>query len=832
MPKVAPIQNNFMGGEISPYFAARVDSERYQIALNVCLNYLPILEGGLTRRPGTMFANEVKDSTKSTRLVRFEFSTTQAYILEFGHNYIRFYRNNGQILNLGSPYEVATTYTEAELFELNFTQSADVLYIVHPSHKPAKLLRRGHADWLLQDIDFQDGPYNTTNSTSTTLAPSAATGTGVTLITGPSVAVTGAVSSGGLIKITATAHGKTTGDRVFIASVGGTVEANGTWLVTVIDADNFTLDGSTFVNAYTAGGTVVPGLFYSTDVGRFIRLKEGSTWGYGKITAFTNAGSVTIEVLSTLTNTNAKTNWRLGVFSGTTGYPATVVFHEDRLFFAGVSSTPQRIDGSRSGDYESFAPSDMDGTITASHAVSFSLNSNDVNVIRWLVSDEKGMLAGSVGGEWVIKSASPTEALSPTSITAKRATSYGSANIAPVQSGKAAIYIQRAGKKLREFNYFYDVDGFRATDLTAISSHISGEGLVQMAAQKEPQSFIWCVREDGVLACMTYDRDLDSLKVGWHRHILGGNSNAAGDSAAVESVAVIPSADGSRDELWLIVKRYINGQTYRYVEYLTKLFEDTDDQKEAFFVDCGLTYDSPLAISAITNANPAVVTSTAHGLSNGNTIILDEIQGMKETAGDSDSYLNNRICTVAGVTANTFQLVGVNSTTFTTYVTGGNVRKRVSTISGLDHLEGETVSILADGAVQPDKVVSGGSITLSTPAGTVHIGLGYNSDGQLPRIEAGAADGTALGKIRRINHVGVMLHRSLGLKLGPSFDDLTNIIFRDSADPMGRAPRLFTGIISEEVSFDYDFENNVSWRQDQPLPSTVLAILPRMVTQD
>jgi hypothetical protein len=141
MPKVAPLQSNFNGGEFSPLLYGRVDTDRYGTGLATCLNYKPTIQGGLIRRPGSYYVAEVKDSTKATRLVEFEFSTTQAYIIEFGDQYFRFYRNHGQI---GAPYEIASPYLEADLFDLRFTQSADVLYITHPDYEPRKLSRTGH----------------------------------------------------------------------------------------------------------------------------------------------------------------------------------------------------------------------------------------------------------------------------------------------------------------------------------------------------------------------------------------------------------------------------------------------------------------------------------------------------------------------------------------------------------------------------------------------------------------------------------------------------------------------------------------------------------------
>lgn len=832
MPKVSPLQSNFNGGEFSPFLYGRVDNERYQTGLETCTNFIPTIQGGLTRRPGTYFVYEVKDSTKSTRLVSFQFSVTQAYILEFGDQYIRFYKDNGIIESSPStPYELATTYLEADLFQLKFTQSADVLYIVHPDYPPAKLSRTSDTAWTLTDIDFVNGPYLPNDDRGWTLTPGAATGS-TTVTTGATVAVSGAADNGsGLVRITTgSAHGFSTGERVGIAGVTGTTEANGSWTITVITTTTFDLQGSTFANAYVSGGTVYPGVFYSTDVGRTIRVLQGSTWGYGEITAFGHAGSVTVSIVDTWTSTAPKTVWRLGVYSETTGYPACVTFHEDRLFFGGAPNVPQRIDGSRTGDYETFSTSDADGTITASHAVSFTLNSNDVNVIRWFSPDEKGLLVGTVGGEWVIRAASINEAISPTNISAKKSTSYGSADIQPVQVGKATLHLQRSTRKLREFLYFYDVDGFRANDLTLIAEHITGEGMVELAYTKEPQSIVWGVRNDGALIGMTYERDLDALRAGWHKHFIGGYGDAANNSAVVESIASIPSPDATREELWMVVKRYIDGSTVRYVEYLTKFFEDTDDQQDAYFVDCGLTYDNPLTITAITQASPAVVTSAAHGLSDGDKVKIMDVQGMSEVNGES--YI------VANSTTNTFELTAVNdgsdidSSSYTAYVSGGVVRKFVSTVSGLDHLEGQTVSVCADGAPQPNKTVSSGAITLSTSATVVHVGFGYNSDAQMLRLEAGSADGTALGKTRRIHRVGFLLHRSLGLQIGTSLTDLDTLTFRTSTDPMTRAPALYTGIISETIQADYDFENKIAWRQSQPLPCTVLAVMPQMHTQD
>lgn len=830
MPKVSPIQTSFGAGEFSPLLHGQVELDRYRQALDTCLNFIPSLQGGLVRRSGTYYVASTKTATDNARLLAFEFSTTQAYILEFGDQYIRFYRNGGQIeTSPGVPYEIATPYLQADLFQLRITQSADVLYIVHPGYAPRTLSRTAHTSWTLAAITFTDGPYLPTNTTAVVLTPSAATGSGVTLSTGPTTAITATANAAGLVRITSTGHGKTTGDRVGISGIVGTTEANGSWTVTVIDANNFDLQGSTYANAWISGGTVYPFLFQSTDVGRLVRMQEGSVWGWVTITAFVNYGQVTVTVGSTLTDTTSKSFWRFGAWSATTGYPACVTFHEDRLVFAGNTNLPQRMDASVTSEYSNFAPSGTDGVVAATSALSFTFNSNDVNVVRWVISDEKGLLAGTAGGEWIVRPSSQSEALTPVNITAKRSTSYGSANVQAVQFGKSILFLQSAGRKVRELTYFFDADGFRATDMTMLAEHITQGGIVEMSAQKEPQPILWCVREDGYLVGLTYERDVDSFKVGWHRHLLAGVSDAGGTAAQVESVACIPSSSGTRNELWLLVKRYVNGAVVRHIEYMKPLFDNETEQKDAFFVDCGLTYDVPKTITAITKANPGVVSSTAHGFSDGDKVLLSDILGMTELNGES--------VLVASAAANSFAITdlsgnNINTTNYTTYVSGGEARKFVTAISGLTHLEGQVVDILGDGAVQPSKTVASGAITLSTSATTVHIGLGFDSDGKMLRLNAGAADGTAIGKTQRTHRVGIMLHRSLGLKIGMDFDDLKTITFRESSDPLSRAVPLFTGILSETVDGDYDFENQFCFRQDQPLPCMILALMPQMLTQD
>jgi hypothetical protein len=763
MAKVSPIQSNFNGGEVSPLIYGRPDLDKYQTGLRTCLNFIPMLQGPVERRPGTQHIVEVKTSSKATRLVPFEFSTEQAYVIEFGDLYIRFIKDRAQIVS-GTAVEVTTTYAEADLFQLKFAQSADVLYVTHPTYPPRKIERASDTSWSITDIDFQDGPYLNTNATGTTLTLSGTSG---------SVTVTASAATG--------------------------------------------------INNDTG--------FQTTDVGRLIRWQDpANNWTWLEITARASTTSVTATIQGpNASATTATTSWRLGVWSATTGYPACVTFHQNRLTFAGPTEYPQRIDMSVTSDFENFAPTDQDGTVTDDKAVATSLSADNVNSIIWLSDDEKGLIVGTVGGEWVIRPNDNGGVITPSNIQGTRSSAFGSANIQPARVGNAVVFTQRSGLKLRELSYVFEDDGYRAPDMTLIAEHITQSGIIEMAHQNEPQSIVWMCLTDGTLVGMTYDKDQAIL--GFHRHVVGGSSDQYGvTQAKVESVCVIPNPTGNADELYIIVNRYIDGGTKRYIEYLKPFWRSDNDPEEAFFVDSGLTLDDPKTITAVTQADPGVVTTSgAHGFSDGEIVRIKNVQGMTE--------LNGNFYQVANSASTTFELttragVNVDTSGYTAYQTAGEVRKRVTTISGLGHLEGQEVAILAEGATHPRKTVSSGSITLDREASEAQVGLPYNSDFETLRQYAGARDGTTQGKTLRINRVFVRLYQTGGGKFGSDSSNLDPMIFREGGDDMDTAVALFSGDYEIEWDGDYGKNERIFIRQDQPLPTTILAVMPQLVVQD
>jgi hypothetical protein len=168
--------SDFTGGEISPKLKGRTDLKKYFSSCATILNMVVMPQGGATKRPPTLYVANNKNQSGLNRPVRFVFSTVQAYTLEFSNTNVRIYANDGVVLNAGVPVDVVVPYVTADLLALKFCQSADTLFIFHPSYPPAKLVRSSHTSWAHSNLVFRDGPYLPVNTTTTTLTPSAASG--------------------------------------------------------------------------------------------------------------------------------------------------------------------------------------------------------------------------------------------------------------------------------------------------------------------------------------------------------------------------------------------------------------------------------------------------------------------------------------------------------------------------------------------------------------------------------------------------------------------------------------------------------------------------------
>jgi hypothetical protein len=460
-------------------------------------------------------------------------------------------------------------------------------------------------------------------------------------------------------------------------------------------------------------------------------------------------------------------------------------------------------------------------------------------------STAQALLAGTYASEWAMTPSGNSEALSSTNFNAQQSSFYGSANIAAAKIGNAVMYVQRASRKLREMAFFFMAGTFRSTDLTEISEHITLPSLIQIAVQKEPQPLIWGIRSDGALVSLIYDRNDVSLSVGWTRRILGGASDSAGTPPIVLSMAVVPDPLVTFDQMWVIVKRWINGAIVCTVEYMTKTTDDSILAEDSFQADCGGTYDVPKTITAITIASPGVVTSAAHGFSNGDAVQIVGVNGLNKSTTDtngnvtSTNAVNEQTFVVASVATNTFALHdfsgnNVSTVGYGVWVSGGQVRKLVTTISGVNWLENETVGVLTDGGIHPDVVVSNsGVITLNYPAAKVQFGYRYKSQGKLLRAEAGSADGSSIGATRRTTRAAIQMHRIGDLSIGTTFNNLIPIDFSQvDQNQADNAVPLFSGIVREGLESAYDFESQLCFEESSMLPGIIQSITTFMEEQD
>ena len=382
----------------------------------------------------------------------------------------------------------------------------------------------------------------------------------------------------------------------------------------------------------------------------------------------------------------------------------------------------------------------------------------------------------------------------------------------PVVVGKSVLFVERGGKLVRDLAYSLEVDGYRGNDVSILANHFFERyAIKEWSYQQKPDSIIWAVREDGALLGFTYQREHDVWA--WHYHVTDGE---------FESVATIPT-DSGLDETYFIVKRTINGQTKRYVERLRDRLP-TDDVQDAFFVDSGLSYDVPIAITAITNGDPVQVTAANHGFVDGDFVDLSDIVGTTE--------LNINRYKVKSATTNTFELTDeddndIDGAAFGTYVSGGYARKVVTVISGLGHLEGEAVAVLANGSVVPGMTVSSGSITLPNGASRVHIGKGFVSYAETLDAHLSTAEGTTEDRTRSISSVVLFLRNTRSLQIGSSEGDLVDIPFREGED-YGDPTQMFTGEREEFIEPGDGRSSRVFLRNADPLPVTVLSITKRI----
>ena len=416
-----------------------------------------------------------------------------------------------------------------------------------------------------------------------------------------------------------------------------------------------------------------------------------------------------------------------------------------------------------------------------------------------MISDIRGMIVMASQGLFILSNnaagASITNVDFGLSIRKQNNDSFSDL-VPPQRTGTMLLAPEKGERRTLQEVFTFQDDRITGTDLNLLADHIAVGGVVESAIQDRPDRRFWMTRSDGQLLCLMYDPE--QSVIAWSRHIMGGNS------PVTESIAVITEA--TEDQLWAITKRVIGGSTRRYVEFMENMFDVDDELEDAFFVDSGLTLNANKTITGASNSNPVVITtdsSDPHGFSNGDNVRIRKLKGLTLTVSDTTTNevtvtdpINDKTFTIGNVQTDSFTLLGLDGTTLDPYISAGDANVEVTTISGLSHLAGETVNIMADGASHAQVLVSAaGQVTLDKAASIVHIGLPVVSRLQTMPVVDTTGDKDSRSGFMQIHEVFLLVDRSMGGAIGTASGEYNSFVYRTAADQMGESLPLFTGFL-------------------------------------
>jgi len=647
--------------------------------------------------------------------------------------------------------------------------------------------------------------------------------------------ITGITQADPAVITLSAAHTLEYGDDIYIDSVVGMTQLNGRRFL-VLDAPSSTtieimstsrapID-STGYGAYVSGGSVRTAFVTAVataqawdniitwaaaadaDTYNVYRADESGLYGFiGR----TDSLTFTDDFIEADTGDTAP--MAANPFEGGAGFwPSTTGFFQQRQIYANSDAFPNRFWMTQTGVFYNFATSTP---LRDDDAIVATLAARRINEIRHVIplSD---LVILTTGAEFRVKGQGDA-AFTPATINIKPQSYYGSTALRPIVAGDVALYMA-PGNCLRELSYEFATDKFTGRDITVLARHLlEYNEIVDWGFAPSPYDLIWLMRDDGIALVLTYQREQKVFA--WTR------ASTQGD---FKSVAVV--REGDKDVPYFLVRRTINGTVKQFVERLDE--REFADLQDAFCVDAGLTLDVPITITNMTAADPVVVTAPAHGLSNGDIVDISDVLEVssnntrREVA--SADYTGTGFI-VAGATTNTFELnlngSGYAGSGFAAYSSGGVARKAVTTLSGLSHLEGAEVVAAANGYAETGLVVSGGSVTLSTPASRVHVGLPYTCQMITLPISTYGSRNTVDKRTMNISRLTVQVERTMGLWTGPSTDLMREAKF-GLPSGYGQPLPMVTADINVTLKGDWSKEKKVVIEQRSPLPLTILAIAP------
>ena len=925
----AVVQPSFAAGEVSPTMYGRVDLAKFKVGAALLRNYFVDYRGGVSNRPGTRYIQSARYDDSDVRLIPFKFNVQQQYVLEFGHGYIRFYRNGGQILENGKTvtaisnanpgvvsssahgyangewvylsvagmyqvsgrtfvvrnatantftletlagvqvntsayagfasgaayrvYTLATPYQWTDLFMLKFTQTEDVMTIVHTSYQQRRLVRLGDNNWQLNIVNMA---VTTPQPSAPALATTAAGTTNYSYVT-TAVGETGEESIASSPSSIASANLGTTANTITITTgtVGGLAsyynfykshigvgapvpagEQHG-WI-----GSNF---GSQFVDAnvlpdftktppiyddpfarstitdltLTGGGsgyTSEPALAITgTGSGASYRAvlgAGGSVVSFLKISGGIGYDPTPVVSITGGGGTGATATAVLGPATGT--WPGVVATFQQRMIYGGTANNPNTVWGSQVGMFNNFSKSvpSID-----SDAYSFKLLSNEINQIKSMVAMPGGLVVLTAGGAWQMSGGEAGSPITPSRIKADPQAYNGCNDMPPIVVNYEVVYVQALGSSVRSLSYNFFANIYTGTDMSVLSNHLFDRyTLRDWAYAEEPFKIIWVVRSDGKLLSFTFLKEQEVYA--WARHDTLGQ---------VKSICSI--IEGTEHAVYMVIKRYVNGIWRQYVERMVSRLQQSVE--DAWFVDSGLEWPMYYPAGSL-YAGASVVGSTwfystAGVFVPGHVGVIIRMGGGRATI---TGYTNANTVTATIDVAITNTLV--NGMPVEAVSGQWNLSGPTTVVTGLEHLEGMTVSVLADGNPQTQKVVANGAITLDSPATRVIVGLPYQAQMQTLPLDTG--EPTTMGKRKKISGMTIKVNRSRGLRYGLDFGEMND--FKLDEYSWVDVPTLPITLISGERYAINDPKTTsvqqMCFQQDDPLPSTILAVVPEITLGD
>jgi hypothetical protein len=746
-------------------------------------------------------------------------------------------------------YEIPNPYAEADLFDIHYVQSADVLTLVHPGYAPRELRRLGATTWTLTTISFA----------STVTSP---TGVSVTANRGEALDLIGFTTANPGVAHAVAPHGLAVGDPVYLD--GGTWTnpfPDDYYIVSGISAgDKFRVRSyssgieldTTSYGTWSSGGyvqfgdksldftsyyvvtTIAPNGIDESEpssaasannnlnaAGSSNTITWSSVTGAARYNIYKRQnglyGLIGQTDLTTFTDNNIGPDMGITppiidtVFASAGNYPGAVSYFEQRRVFAGTTNAPQTMWMTRTGtesDISYHIP------IQDTDRIAFRVAAREANTIRHIVPLTQ-LLALTSAAEWRISPVN-SDTITPTTISVRPQSYVGANNVQPSIVNNTVVYCSARDGHVRELGYSWQASGFVTGDLSLRSTHLfDNYDIIDMCYSKAPQPLLWFISSTGSMLGLTY---IPEQQVGaWHQHVTDGS---------YESCAAV--AEGAEDRLYVVVKRTIGGVTKRYVERFASRQVTTIEN--CFFVDCGLTYDG-----TNTTATTVTVTGSTYLPSDTLTITASSAIFQFPSTSTPPTDINDAIV-MTDSAGNKYRLriIGTTSTTVATarvdVTLPAALRNTATTvwafardtISGLSHLEGKTVSILADGAVMPQVVVASGQVTLQRASVLVHVGLPYESDLEtLPMALQMEAFGQ--GRAKNVNEAFLRVYRSSGIFVGPDNDNLTEAKQR-TTEPYGSPPGLKTDEIGVKLTPTWRQSGRIYVRQADPLPLTIVGL--------